>query len=107
MREEVDKNIKCNSVSQKERFDKSRTKARRYNKEDLDMVKIQSQSNDWRSKKLLPVFKGPFKINKILGHDRYEVTDIKGSERCSKPYTGIVAVENIKPWIKIAHWDNS
>lgn len=105
LRAKVDKNIRSDSESQKQRFDKSHIKARQYQEGDLVLIKIQSQSNDGQSQKLLPVFKGPFQIKKCLGHDRYEVSDLRDSERSAKRYTGQAAVENIKPWINIKDWD--
>jgi hypothetical protein len=105
LRKEVDTNIKSNALSQKRAFDKGRTKAHEYGEGDLVMTKIQSQSNDGRSKKLLPVFKGPFKIKKVLGNDRYEVEDILFSERSGKRYTGVAAAENLKRWIRIDDWE--
>lgn len=106
LREDVDENTKTNAKLQKQRFDKSRTKARTYSEGDLVLVKIQSQSNDGQSRKLLPVFKGPFQVRKVLGNDRYEVADVKGSERSMKKYTGVSAAESMKPWIRIDDWDS-
>lgn len=107
LRESVDANLKANAKTQKERFDRGRICARTYTEGDLVLIKIQSQSNDGRSRKLLPVYKGPFKVKKLMGNDRYEVTDLKGSERSFKKYTGVIAAENMKPWIKIDNWNDS
>lgn len=104
LRERVDANLKANAIVQKERFDRGRVSAHTYSEGDLVLIKIQSQSNDGKSRKLLPVFKGPFRVKKIMGNDRYEVTDIKGSERSLKKYTGVTAAENMKPWIRIDNW---
>lgn len=105
LREKVDENIKASSDRQKERFDKTRKSANIYHEGDLVLIKIQSQSNEGQSRKLLPVFKGPFRVKKVMGHDRYEVTDLRGSERSNKPYTGVAVAENMKPWIKIDDWN--
>lgn len=105
LRERTEKNIKSNAESQKQRFDRNRTKARVYVEGDLVLIKIQSQTNDGQSRKLLPVYKGPFQVKKVLGNDRYEVTDIKGSERSTKKYTGVTAAETMKPWIHIDDWE--
>lgn len=105
LRAKVDENIKTDSETQKQRFDKSRTKAKKYREGDLVLVKIPSQTNDGQSRKLLPVFKGPFQIKKVLGNDRYEISDLRGSERSARKYTGQTAAENMKPWININHWD--
>nr|XP_053605830.1 uncharacterized protein K02A2.6-like [Plodia interpunctella] len=101
----VDSNIKASAVSQKQRFDKTRTKAKVYEEGDLVLVKIQSLTNDGQSRKLLPVFKGPFKVKRVLGNDRYEVMDLRGSERSFKPYNGVAAAENMKRWIQIDDWN--
>lgn len=105
LRKSVDRHIKTDAESQKERFDHHRIKAKKYDVGELVLVKIQSQSNDGRSKKLMPVYKGPFQIKKYLGQDRYEVCDMRGSERSNRPYNGVAAVENIKPWIRIENWE--
>ncbi|CAK1595379.1 unnamed protein product [Parnassius mnemosyne] len=104
LRKYVDKNIRTNANSQKKNFDIKRTKAKQYNEGDLVLLKIQSMTNDGRSRKLLPTFKGPFQIKKCLGQDRYEVQDMRGSERSSRTYKGVAAAENLKPWIKIHDW---
>lgn len=106
LRKWVDDNIKISAESQKQRFDSTRTKAKQYGEGDLVLIKIQSQTNDGQSKKLLPVYKGPFQVKKKLGHDRYEVADLRGSERTNKTYIGNTAAENMKPWIKIDDWDD-
>lgn len=49
---------------------------------------------------------GPFKISEVLGKDRYRVSDLRGSERTNKKYSGVTCVENMKPWIKITDWIN-
>lgn len=48
------------------------------------------------SRKILPKWKGPFQVTKVPDGDRYEVKEIRGMQRCHKPYTGIVGVENMK-----------
>lgn len=106
LRKSVDENIKSNAQSQKQRFDQSRTKARVYIKGELVLIKIQTQTNDGKSRKLLPVFKGPFQIKKVVGNDRYEVTDLRGSERSNKSYTGTAAAENMRPWIRIDDFES-
>jgi ribosomal protein L21E len=105
LRECVNENIRVSAKYQKERFDRKRTQANQYKIGDLVVIKIQSQSNDGRSKKLLPTFRGPFQIVKCLGRDRYEVKDMRGSERSKKIYNGVAAAENIKPWINIDNWN--
>lgn len=105
LREKVDSNIKTSAEYQKRKFDNCRVKAKQYTEGDLVLVKIQSQSNDGQSRKLLPSFRGPFQVKKVLGHDRYAVVDLRGSERSSRKYNGTAVAENMKPWINIGNWD--
>lgn len=80
---------------QKERFDKLRASATKYQVGDLVMVPC-AFSATGGSKKLLPKYKGPFKVRKVLFNDRYEVEDLREG---SKKITTVVAVDRMKPWI--------
>lgn len=55
-----------------------------YSVEDLAVIKIESQSNDDLSTKLMPVFKGDFQVIEVLRHDRYKVADMRDAERTLK-----------------------
>lgn len=101
LRKEVDYKIQRCAEKQKENFDAKRKAAYKFKVGDLVVIKIPSQSNDGQSSKLLPVFKGPFEVTQILGHDRYKVADMRGAERTSRRYEGVTCVENMKPWITI------
>ncbi|KAI5635367.1 hypothetical protein NE865_11943 [Phthorimaea operculella] len=107
LRKMVDDNIKVSAEKQKQMFDSKRANAPIYNKGDLVVIKIPSQSNDGQSKKLLPIFKGPFQVTEALGHDRYKVEDMRGADRTSRRYEGITCVENMKPWIRLTDLDQN
>lgn len=68
-----------------------------------ELVKILKpmSNNDGKSKKLLPKFTGPFRVSKVLGNDRYEVSSIPGAKITQKNYCNIWAADRIKPWISI------
>lgn len=101
LREQVDSKIKLSAEKQKAAFDSKRKVAPNYQIGDLVVIKVPSYSNGGQSTKLMAQFKGPFQITEILGHDRYRVQDMRGSERSSKLYNGITCVENMKPWIRL------
>lgn len=101
LRKTVHDKIKTNAEKQKQAFDSKRREAHIYNPGDLVVVKIPCHSNDGQSTKLLPLYKGPFQVKDVLGHDRYAVTDMRGSQRTSKHYTGVSCAENMKPWIRL------
>jgi hypothetical protein len=67
---------------------------------DLVLLKVTSAQATGSSQKLLPKWRGPFKITRQLGNDRYEVQDIPGSVRSQVPYVGVAGIDNIKPWIQ-------
>ncbi|KOC60374.1 hypothetical protein WH47_08502 [Habropoda laboriosa] len=51
------------------------------------------------NKKLIPKFKGPYTIKKILDRDRYIVTDV-GFQLTRIPFTGVVGPDQMKHWIR-------
>lgn len=55
------------------------------------------------SSKLIPKYRGPYKITKILENDRYLIEDVEGMQQTQIPYKGIWAVANIKPWLNEEH----
>jgi len=59
------------------------------------------------SKKIIPRFRGPYEVQKILGNDQYLVVDCPGIQNSQKPYTGIWSSSNLRPWLKIKESDNN
>lgn len=95
--------IKNDQKRQKERYDRTRKEARQYGEGDLVLVLITSEPATGVSKKLLPKYKGPFRISKVLLNDRYEVEDLREGSRRIRT---VVAVDRIKPWITVADPEN-
>lgn len=106
LRNNVDNNINKVAKKAKVTFDSKRKDAPKYNVGDLVVIKIPSHNNDGQSTKLLPLFKGPFQVREVLGHDRYKVADMRGAERTSKHYEGVTCAENMKPWIRFSEGDD-
>ncbi|CAK9829692.1 Retrovirus-related Pol polyprotein from transposon 17.6 [Anthophora retusa] len=52
------------------------------------------------NKKLIPKFKGPYTIKKILDRGRYIVTDVEGFQLTRIPFTGVVGPDQMKHWIR-------
>lgn len=51
------------------------------------------------NKKFIPLFKGPYVVKKVLDHDRYIITDIEGFQITQRPYTGVAAPDQMRPYI--------
>lgn len=98
LRTNIEAHISQEQRAQKERYDKTRRDATKYNDGDLVLVQITSEPATGSSKKLHPKFKGPFQIYKVLINDRYEVEDLR--EGCRRNRT-VVAADRMKPWITI------
>ncbi|XP_050311652.1 uncharacterized protein LOC126747193 [Anthonomus grandis grandis] len=95
LRQTISGRISEDQRRQKERFDKKRAEATKY--EEGQLVRINNAlTATGGSKKLLPRFKGPFRVFKVLPNDRYEVEDLR--ESFSQKRT-VVAVDSMKPWI--------
>lgn len=50
------------------------------------------------NKKLIPKYKGPYIINKVLPNDRYVVKDIEGFQVTQIPFEGIFDTSRIRKW---------
>lgn len=99
VREEIITRIAEDQRKQKERFDARRRKGHLYQVGDLVMTKVQCNPVTGSSQKLMPKWRGPFRVTKLLDHDRFEISDIPGAIRSQKKYVGVAGLENIKPWV--------
>lgn len=50
------------------------------------------------NKKLLPKFRGPYVVKKVLTNDRYLIVDPEGHQLTQLPHEGICSPENMKLW---------
>ncbi|CAK9814127.1 Pro-Pol polyprotein [Anthophora plagiata] len=98
LREDISSHISKEQKRQKERYDRTRREARRYTVDELVLVQVTSDPSTGGSRKLLPKYKGPFRIRTILPNDRYEVEDLREGV---KRLRTVVAADRIKPWIVI------
>lgn len=96
--DEIKTHINQDQKMQKERYNKTRREATKYDEGQLVLVQITSDPATGSSRKLHPKFKGPFRIRKVLINDRYEVEDLREGHRRSHT---VVAADRIKPWITI------
>lgn len=72
-----------------------------------DYVVIRNVDTSVGNKKLIPKFRGPYAIHKILSNDRYVVRDIEGCPVTQLPYDGIVEAKHLRLWKHIIPTQNS
>lgn len=59
------------------------------------------------NKKLIPKYKGPYRIDKILPNDRFVIKDIDGFQVTQMPFDGVLDSSRIKPWLPSLEYDSS
>ncbi|CAD7001655.1 unnamed protein product [Ceratitis capitata] len=91
---------------------KTQSKSQNYNKEYSDakrkeprkfkvgdyVVTLDVSSQTGVSSKLIPKFKGPYRVSEVLKNDRYVVEDVEGFQQTQIPYRGTWSITNLKPW---------
>ena len=50
------------------------------------------------SRKLDVRFKGPYRVSKVLGNDRYLLEDVEGISTSQKKFCSVYASDKMKPW---------
>lgn len=96
VRDEVSKRIEVQQQKDAERYNSHRKPSRKY--EIGDLVRIERQvPHDGQSQKLVVKYQGPYRIIKVLEHDRFVVEEV--SRKNSRRYEGIVAIDKIQPWM--------
>ncbi|XP_076660149.1 uncharacterized protein LOC143363456 [Halictus rubicundus] len=55
-------------------------------------------NNTVLSTKIIPRFKGPYEIDRVLRNDRYVIKDVEGFQLSQTPYRGTWEAANIRPW---------
>jgi hypothetical protein len=94
LRARVATKITHSQSTAKKLFDSHR-KSSSFNPNVLVMVRKTTFAATGQPTKLLPKFKGPYRIVAVLPNDRYVVEDLRGSNQSKT----VVAVDALKPWI--------
>lgn len=66
-----------------------------------DFVVIQNRDTTiGTNKKLIPKYRGPYRIHRVLPNDRYVIRDVETCQLTQLPYNGVLEAARLKPWIK-------
>ena len=98
LREIASRNIERAQVYNKNYVDKKRKKAHNYTEGDFLMLG-NFENTPGVSKKLIPRFKGPYRIIQKLRNDIYVVADVEGFQNSQRSYQGVWEPANMRPWI--------
>lgn len=98
IRDEAAKCIEKSQHANKIAFNSSHKKPLQYKLDDLVMV-ANYDTTPGVNKKLLPKYRGPYKISTILPNDRYIVKDVENWQVTQKPYEGTHGPAQMRPWI--------
>ncbi|XP_011859226.1 PREDICTED: uncharacterized protein LOC105556735 [Vollenhovia emeryi] len=99
MRDRAHVNIEDSQQRSTERYNLRRRTAREYGVGDyVDIRNVETMPGI--NKKLIPKFKGPYAVRKVLDNDRYVISDVDGFQLTQRPYNGIVAPDQMRPYIK-------
>lgn len=90
--------IQQNQDKNKKLFDQRRKRVTKYHVGDLVRIVRAVPSNTGQSKKLEPKCQGPYKIKKILPHDRFVVVDTPLTRK-GRRYEGVLSADKIFPWM--------
>lgn len=83
----------------KRQYDKRHKRNTLYKKGDLVLIKIM-QHKPGTNAKLIPKFKGPYQVKKVLKKNRYVITNIPGCSLTQKALNTILSSDKLKLWIR-------
>lgn len=97
MRESASQNIVKSQKYNEERVNAKRKVSHIYSEGDLVTI-TNVDTTIGVSHKCIPTTKGPYKVVKALGNDRYIIQDVPGFQVTQKPFEGVFDVNRLSPW---------
>lgn len=79
-------------------FDRTHKPPHQYKVGDYVMIKNIDVSAGI-NKKLIPKFRGPYEVKKILGNDRYLITDVENFQVTQRPFESVSSPDNMRLWL--------
>lgn len=88
--------VKTQAYSEARQIEKS-TPVREYKKGDF-VVMRNVDVTVGTNKKLIPLYRGPYTIHKVMPNDRYVIRDIENCQLTQRPYNNIIEAARLRPW---------
>lgn len=98
LRKSAFEKIQKEQIENKRYYDQKHKEARCSKEGDYVMIRNVDTSVGV-NKKLIPKYKGPYVVKRVLDFDRYVVANVKGFQLTQMPYNGVVAVDAMRPYI--------
>ena len=97
VREKANKQIQKDQDVNKRLYDRKHKTAKKYQIGDKVMIR-NFDNSPGVSQKMIPKFKGPHQIDRILRNDRYVLKDVEGFQLSQTPNHGTWEASNMRPW---------
>lgn len=97
-RQRASQNIVKSQEYSEKYYNKTRKEANVYKEGDLVAI-YNVDTTIGVNKKLIPKFKGPYKIEKVLPNDRYVIVDVDGFQLTNKPFKSVFEANKIKLYV--------
>lgn len=98
IRNEASNNIKSEQNKNKVYFDSRHKQPSKYKVNDLVMVS-NYDTTPGVNKKLLPKYRGPYRVAEVFPNDRYRIVDVENWQITQRPYDGIHAPAQMRSWV--------
>ena len=99
LRSKASASIMKNQKENEKMYDQKRKPATMHKEGDYVMIK-NVDTTVGINKKLIPQYKGPYVVYKVLDRDRYVIRDIDGFQVTQLPYDGVVSPDRMRLYVK-------
>jgi len=96
----ADNNIKLSQRRNEIQYKNRSSEPQQYKVGDYVMIR-NVDTTIGQNKKLIPKYRGPYMIHRVLSNDQYVIRDIPNLQITQIPYDGVLEAARIKHWIRM------